>query len=297
MVWNDNAVQPGSAGGGGPSERFGRPAYQNGATKSKGRVVPDVSMLADVLPGYTIYCTAGPPDCDPDSDWISVGGTSAATPLLAGGFALVDEALRAAGRARPRARQPAAVQARRVGGAEHGVRRRDGRRQRRVPAGRVAGGALGCCAAAAGFDDASGWGSLNVAAFEQAAVLAEPPIMHIALSVAGRQERDPRAARSGRRSRARLACLPRRVRDGAHRQGSAVEQDSRVVSREDGPGSAVVMIPAVEDRAAQAEGGRRTPALTATVYGICSTPVYDVIRAAGESIQSQTEPGRQACAR
>jgi len=174
VVWNDNSVQPGSAGGGGPSERFGRPSYQNGATKSQARVVPDVSMLADIIPGYSIYCTAGPPDCDPSSAWLTVGGTSAATPLLAGAFALVDEELHAAGRANLGLVNPLLY---RLG--ESAARRTVfddvtvGDNDVFLPGG-LRGGALSCCAASVGFDDASGWGSVNVAAFERQAVAAQP---------------------------------------------------------------------------------------------------------------------------
>ncbi len=63
-VWNDTGLQSGSAGGGGLSSRFVRPDYQSGVNAANRRAVPDVSMLADVLPGYAIYCTAGAPDCE-----------------------------------------------------------------------------------------------------------------------------------------------------------------------------------------------------------------------------------------
>ena len=62
------------------------------------RGVPDVSMLADVAPGYEIYCTAKG-DCigkGTPARGSQVGGTSAAAPLVAGGLALVDQALRSA---------------------------------------------------------------------------------------------------------------------------------------------------------------------------------------------------------
>jgi hypothetical protein len=63
-------------------------------------VVPDVAMLADTSPGYAIYCTAKG-DCQgapPAGPWGEFGGTSAGTPLLAGGLAVIDEALRKNGR-------------------------------------------------------------------------------------------------------------------------------------------------------------------------------------------------------
>ena len=56
-VWNDAPLDL-SAGGGGLSTVFKRPSYQRGFEPKNRRAVPDVSLLADVLPGYNIYCTA-----------------------------------------------------------------------------------------------------------------------------------------------------------------------------------------------------------------------------------------------
>lgn len=96
IVWNS----PSGAGGGGYSMLFKRPSWQNGFTTARHRVVPDVAMLADTSPGYAIYCTAKG-DCQgapPAGPWGEFGGTSAGTPLLAGGLAILDEALRKNGR-------------------------------------------------------------------------------------------------------------------------------------------------------------------------------------------------------
>ena len=49
-------------------------------------------------PGYEIFCTAKPQPCSAGHGWLFIGGTSAGTPLLAGGVALADQALRQAGR-------------------------------------------------------------------------------------------------------------------------------------------------------------------------------------------------------
>ncbi len=49
-------------------------------------------MLADVAPGYDVYCTA--PVTATGAAGETFGGTSASTPLMAGGFALIDELLR-----------------------------------------------------------------------------------------------------------------------------------------------------------------------------------------------------------
>jgi subtilase family serine protease len=95
-VWNS----PSGAGGGGYSILFKRPGYQGGFTAARHRVVPDVAMLADTSPGYAIYCTAKGDcqDAPPAGPWGEFGGTSAGTPLLAGGLAVIDEALRNNGR-------------------------------------------------------------------------------------------------------------------------------------------------------------------------------------------------------
>ena len=96
VVWNSQS----GAGGGGYSILFKRPSYQSGFTAAKHRVVPDVAMLADTSPGYAIYCTAKGDcqDAPPSGPWGEFGGTSAGTPLLAGGLALIDEGLRKNGR-------------------------------------------------------------------------------------------------------------------------------------------------------------------------------------------------------
>ena len=69
-------------------------------------------MLADVSPGYSIYCSAIPrAPAVATPAWQTVGGTSAATPLLAGGLALIDEAVTPAPTAAARTDQPAPLHA------------------------------------------------------------------------------------------------------------------------------------------------------------------------------------------
>jgi len=84
-----------TSGGGGLSMFWPMPSYQSdagvSAPESSGepcgllsglcRHMPDVSMEADPLPGYVIYCTAPAAQC---GGWTRVGGTSAGAPLLAG---------------------------------------------------------------------------------------------------------------------------------------------------------------------------------------------------------------------
>lgn len=183
-VWNDAPVAV-IAAGGGPSALFPRPSYQKRFTKARRRTVPDVSLLADVVPGYDIYCTARR-DClnkvNPGNPWVAVGGTSAAAPLFAGGLALVDEVLRARGRQQlgnansllyrvARSRAAAAVF------SDVTTNNNDlgpflGRHRR-----------LGCCTAHRGYDAASGLGSVNLAALAFVASGVAPRIAKVGVSL------------------------------------------------------------------------------------------------------------------
>lgn len=78
-VWNDG---DGSASGGGISNFFARPVYQQGINMPnnlngtlQGRGVPDVAAVADPDTGYAVLV---------DGLWEVVGGTSAVAPLMAG---------------------------------------------------------------------------------------------------------------------------------------------------------------------------------------------------------------------
>src|SRR3954452_2380969 len=83
VVWNDLT----GAGGGGLSRFWARPGWQAGAGVSNGfsdghRQVPDVSLHASPAQhGYPLYCTTGA--CG-HAGWMTLGGTSASAPLLAG---------------------------------------------------------------------------------------------------------------------------------------------------------------------------------------------------------------------
>ena len=90
-VWNDSVYGQSAAGGGALSRREPRPAYQDGFNRQNHRGVPDVSALADIVPGW--------PDVI-DSALQPVGGTSGSTPFLAAATALVDGSERMAGRPR-----------------------------------------------------------------------------------------------------------------------------------------------------------------------------------------------------
>ena len=83
VVWNDFT----GSGGGGLSRFWARPGWQVGAGVSNRfsnghRQVPDVSLHASAAQhGYPVYCTTGA--CG-HAGWMTLGGTSASAPLLAG---------------------------------------------------------------------------------------------------------------------------------------------------------------------------------------------------------------------
>jgi kumamolisin len=100
-IWNQhkadlspNAGRNGSfgSGGGGVSEAFAVPAYQNGANVpasinppgKRGRGVPDVSGAGDPQSGYNILV---------DGEGFPIGGTSAVAPLWAGLIARINQKL------------------------------------------------------------------------------------------------------------------------------------------------------------------------------------------------------------
>ena len=181
-VWNDSPLVLAS-GGGGFSMLFDRPSYQNSFVTASHRAVPDVSMLADVAPGYEIFCTAKG-DCTGqghNGPWSQVGGTSAAAPLLAGGLALVDQALRRdhrqdIGLANPLlygiAHSPSAPNV-----ISDVVSNDNDLGQS------LAGKPFGCCTAGPGFDEASGLGSINLTGLAFAAGAIVPRIVDVGLSL------------------------------------------------------------------------------------------------------------------
>ena len=87
QVWNDGGSPP-SAGGGGKSVIFGRPAFQDGVKSVVGshRGVPDLSMSASCSHPVVIYQSFSRP-----GGWGPICGTSEATPMLAGVIALADQ--------------------------------------------------------------------------------------------------------------------------------------------------------------------------------------------------------------
>jgi hypothetical protein len=278
LVWNDTTDQPGSAAGGGLSHVFFRPSYQRGLVGPNDRSVPDVSMLADVAPGYAIYCSNRECTAAGLPAWQTVGGTSAATPLLAGGFALVDQLLRARRRQDLGFVNPLLYQLGRNGALRGQVFSDVTRYGNDV--GPYVGNhrALGCCDAASGFDDASGWGSVQLTAFAAEALQLQPPI--IGLSLPGHQHPVRRRA-----ILATVSCT------GACRLGAyalvtigrsrPVEVDSSVyVLRREGRKTAAIRFNGAQ--LARLRGAlRRGQRIHATVYGVLLDPREDVISRTG----------------
>jgi kumamolisin len=193
VVWNDASAEPGAAGAGGFSDVFPTPSYQEGipsAVAFAHRAVPDVSMLADILPGYAFYCTDS--ECatpaQPNGGWLTVGGTSAGTPLLAGGFVLVDRLLRAAGRQDLGFVNPLLYNIGSnptlAGQVFYDVTQGSNDVGAFVP---NIGAPLGCCTAGPGYDEASGWGSVNLAAFANEALTVSPAIVQLSVKLPGGQ--------------------------------------------------------------------------------------------------------------
>ncbi|MDT4973993.1 MAG: kumamolisin [Pseudonocardiales bacterium] len=147
-VWNDSVYGASAAGGGALSRRESRPAYQNGFIPQNHRAVPDVSALADIVPGW--------PDVT-DSALQPVGGTSGSTPLIAAATALVDGSERTAGRPR-------------VGLANGWFYRAAAKPGRffDITTGSNDLAGVGCCPATAGYDFASGLGVPNWAVLSAA---------------------------------------------------------------------------------------------------------------------------------
>jgi subtilase family serine protease len=72
--------------GGGPSGFFAKPSYQSGLPGS-GRQLPDVSWLADPFTGAVIFLS----EQGETPTWFAFGGTSLATPMFSGLWAIANE--------------------------------------------------------------------------------------------------------------------------------------------------------------------------------------------------------------
>ncbi len=149
VAWNDGAG--GGAGGGGVSTLFPAPTYQLGLPLSDGgRLVPDLALMAGA-PGVIV-------DSALPGQLSIVAGTSVASPLAAGFFALIASRVGCRlGDVHPTLY--ALGQAQLDGGAKvfHDL----------TSGNNTYGGVQGF-AAGLGFDEATGWGSLDVAALAEA---------------------------------------------------------------------------------------------------------------------------------
>lgn len=107
-TWSAAVYQYGA--GGGTSRLFAQPSYQKGVvpnlmSQTYGgaamRVVPDVSALADPTTGMLVGQTQTFPDGSARYSEYRIGGTSLASPLYAGMFALAQQTARHFGLANP----------------------------------------------------------------------------------------------------------------------------------------------------------------------------------------------------
>ncbi|HVY95607.1 MAG TPA: S53 family peptidase, partial [Solirubrobacterales bacterium] len=179
VVWNDLPLQAAGGGGGASLLAPRRPWWQRRVGHYRGgRDVPDIAALADVYPGYAYFCTAKPCAEFPQRvhGWTSIGGTSAAAPLMTAGVVLADQLAAKEGQPPLGFLNPLLYRL----GARAGSRAaafRDVTRGhddlgRLLPAAAGGGSPLGCCHARRGYDLASGWGSLRVPGFARLAVAA-----------------------------------------------------------------------------------------------------------------------------
>jgi kumamolisin len=155
-VWNDTAYAfpftETAGGGGGVSVLTNRPWWQPATpTQSAKRMVPDVSAFADATPGYAIVCSSGVQSCpsSPSPTITDVGGTSAATPLVAGMIALWDQQASKAGLPKPGFVAPLLYSLRNPPGAFLDI----------TAGNNIVFSGINCCTAGPGYDMASGLGS------------------------------------------------------------------------------------------------------------------------------------------
>jgi subtilase family serine protease len=183
VVWNDTPGFMGGGGGGTSIFTHHRPWWQLGrglSGQGPGRKVPDIVALADPAPGFALFCTAPgllggcvSPTRLPNGGWQTIGGTSAASPLTAGGVALVDQDAARHGQRPLGFLNPllylAGTRGKNGAGAFRDVKQGDNDTGVLTPADAGGGQPLGCCPARRGYDMASGWGSLKLPGFDKLA--------------------------------------------------------------------------------------------------------------------------------
>jgi kumamolisin len=151
-VWNDG--RNGGAGGGGVSVLYDKPSYQTGpgTHPAARRELPDLSLIGGPSPGVAVIDTmAGLVD--------SSGGTSASSPLAAGLFALLNDAIGGCRLGAPQFELYALGAAQQAGGAPVFHDLTTGNLNQNGVVGPSAG---------VGYDQASGWGSLDMVALAAA---------------------------------------------------------------------------------------------------------------------------------
>ncbi len=283
IVWNDAAEQPGAAGGGGASALFKRPDYQDGTVSGATRAVPDVSMLADVAPGDAIFCSTKR-DCINGANhrrWLPIGGTSASTPLLAGGLALVDEDLRVHGLQELGLVNPLLYK---IGSADQASVFHDVTAIGNDVGPYLINKPLGCCNAAPGYDEASGWGSLNIGAFAGAALSAQPRPVAISLSLPVHQHplKDHQILATLSCSGPCLTAAAAKIRIGGAKPFASASRVARLTSA----GVVTLGIPLSPRQLHRIRRHRRA---IATIRGILFDPVVaGVLFNPGQSVQRQT---------
>jgi subtilase family serine protease len=141
VVWNDSEYGTDAAGGGGVTRLQARPAYQDGVNAQNHRSVPDVSALADIVPGWPVVI---------NSTLQTVGGTSGSTPLVAASTSLVDASQRAAHHPRIGLANGWFYKAASYPGAFYDITQGNNDLD-----------GVGCCQATVGYDTASGIGVPN----------------------------------------------------------------------------------------------------------------------------------------
>ncbi len=92
--YGSDSFAPSSASGGGISNFYTEPTYQDGVQSSGFREVPDISADADPNTGVPVF---DPNDFGNATPWVQVGGTSLSTPMWAGFMSIADQGRALAG--------------------------------------------------------------------------------------------------------------------------------------------------------------------------------------------------------
>jgi len=149
-AWNENIQGQTAAGGGGSSVFFNHPSWQTGpgTNASKGREQPDLALIAGLTPGIGIMVTS-------QGGFVGIGnGTSAAAPMAAGIFALIADHAGGCKLGLPNSTLYQLGTAQQNGGPAvfHDI-----------TSGNISANGTTGPSAGTGFDEATGWGSIDVA--------------------------------------------------------------------------------------------------------------------------------------